>query len=351
MAMSLFSGRRRRNALVAAAATALSITLAGCGSNSGASADGDDLTTVRLALFPSFTSQVLTSVAREEGIFESHGLEIEETRVTSGPVLLSSLLSGEADFTTAPTNVLYPLMDQDLAMVMGGSLPEFNIIRPLDDSGWPNADSSDPMERLRDLKGKTVSVVAKGGVVDLYLLKVLEAAGLEPGTDVTVIATGGAPTAVPAFQNGQVDAMVTFSPTEAMLRGVGEDYEYVLNSLGGEFSPLEDMLVDIWSTTEKFMSENEDTVIRFCSSLREAHEYVKDPAQHETVAAALSEVLGLTSEQAVKAVEAYAQIITPDMPEELFENQAKYAASDVPPELFQQYEDKVFAPCATGEGL
>lgn len=68
------------------------------------------------------------------------------------------------------------------------------------------------LERIEDLKGKTLLVGAKNDAPDLLTRFVLKAAGLEPGRDVTLSYVGTSAEAVPLLLAGKADAAVLPEP-------------------------------------------------------------------------------------------------------------------------------------------
>jgi len=305
-----------------------------------------------IAMFPGSLSSIIPVVAEREGFFQDNGLEIDVIDATSGPFLVATLLSGDTDIANTPINVLLPLMDSEgLVAILAGGGAHLNLIRLADapPSDWPNANSADPKERLQDLVGKTVAVVARGGIVDEYLSRVLEEAGLEADEDVYVVATGGAATAIPSLEENQVDAMVAFTPIEQLLGTPGQDFEYIVNSVEGELSVFEGRLTDTWTTTQSFIEQEPAMVDQFCRAMLQAADFLADPANREAAVEGVAEAMSLSSQQAEGGYDGFSGLISPALSRDDWTRQGEYVNSEeIDMAIFELYLSYVYEPCGSG---
>jgi NitT/TauT family transport system substrate-binding protein len=73
----------------------------------------------------------------------------------------------------------------------------------------------EPIRSVRDLKGRSVAVVALGDARHIFLAMLMAYIGLDPRTDVTIVAH---PEAMQLFEAKQVDAYIASPPTAQELR-------------------------------------------------------------------------------------------------------------------------------------
>ena len=78
-----------------------------------------------------------------------------------------------------------------------------------------------PIKTLTDLKGKKIGVVALSTGNVPVTRSMLREAGLNPGTDVEIVAVGQGPAAVNAFKTGQIDALNQFDVVHSQIEASG----------------------------------------------------------------------------------------------------------------------------------
>jgi NitT/TauT family transport system substrate-binding protein len=225
-------------------------------------------------------------VAYDQGIYKKHGLDVELANITSGPDTVAAVLSGSVTFMLNSGDNLMRAMDNGsppLKIVVGnlGQMPFTLIARK--DMPAPNKTKGYP-DVMKDLKGKTVGVVARGGSVDFIMRAMLRDGGLDPDKDVKWVAVGTAPTAVPAMQNGQIDAYLAFEPfqTIAMTQlGIGQ----VLVDLRKGEGPRQfrDFPYNFYSGRADWIESHPDIVERYVAAMAESHAFIKAKANENAV--------------------------------------------------------------------
>jgi len=117
-----------------------------------------------------------------------------------------------------------------------------------------------PIQKLEDLKGKTIGAPSFGAGGGLGLKQNLSEIGITPD-QYTGIATGAGPSAIAALRSGQIDALVRW---DAML-GAAENTGLALRIVN---IPLEDGMVGTTLATRKaFANTNAKEVAGYCRAM------------------------------------------------------------------------------------
>jgi NitT/TauT family transport system substrate-binding protein len=139
-------------------------------------------------------------MAKEIGAYEKYGIDAELIYISSGPTVVQALLGGDVMGGIAATNAV-------IAAVLRGA-PLISVIstanRPYH-RFWVRPE----INRLEDLKGKTLGVTRFGSVTDNLTRMVLKKYGLEGAVNVRQM--GGTAEVGAAFQNKQIEGAVTSS--------------------------------------------------------------------------------------------------------------------------------------------
>jgi NitT/TauT family transport system substrate-binding protein len=147
-------------------------------------------------------SQSIPLITKEAGIFTKHGIEADVILLTGSPRLIQTLIAGDIDYALGGvSSVLRARMRGTDPVIVAGTTnftSQRVLVRP---------DST--LQRLQDLKGKTVGVTQYGSQGDTFFRDALKKAGLKPDADVSIIQMGGTPQVAAALIAGKVDAGVS----------------------------------------------------------------------------------------------------------------------------------------------
>jgi NitT/TauT family transport system substrate-binding protein len=166
--------------------------------------------------YPSSGGNLLTRVAIAKGFCEKHGIRCSLKTLPSAPMALQALTAGSIDVAMTPLSVEASAVQKGAKVkaIAGALVDNVGVLVERNESLGPNADKGFP-GAVQDLKGKKIGVTARGGSSELQMQLIIEKAGLKPG-DVTMVAVGGANTAVAAMLSGQIDAAFTYEPAGAI---------------------------------------------------------------------------------------------------------------------------------------
>jgi NitT/TauT family transport system substrate-binding protein len=150
---------------------------------------------------PSIT-QSIPWVTKEAGIFTKHGIDADVVLLTGSPRLIQTLLAGDIDYAVGGVaSVLRARMrgaDPVILATTANYSSQRILLRP-----------DSPIQRVQDLKGKTVGVTQYGSQGDTFFRDALKRSGLKPDAEVTIIQLGGTPQVGAALVAGRIDAAVT----------------------------------------------------------------------------------------------------------------------------------------------
>jgi NitT/TauT family transport system substrate-binding protein len=199
-------------------------------------------------------TQLPSWVAKERGIFDKNGLDVELQYVQGGSSPTSALLAGQMQVLVAAEQPLQ-------ASLQGGGLvyiaaPTSTIFFAL----YTTPDITD----AASLKGKRIGITQAGSATDTAARLALRSLNLDPGKDVSLLNIGSAPNILAALQNGALDGGMLSSPTNIQARNLG--MRELVN-----VAKLDDPFPSGWAATSKsYVADHRDTVRRYVQSIAEA---------------------------------------------------------------------------------
>jgi NitT/TauT family transport system substrate-binding protein len=159
--------------------------------------------TIRLG-YPSISSrQAQLWIARDEGIFRKHGLDVELIFLRGGQVAIQALTGGDPPIVTVGNVIIANLQGHDIVLV--GSVENSDDQSVMARPGT--------VARMEQLKGKRFGISGFGSATHNAALILFKKYNLEPNRDVTFIPTGTGPERLAALSAGRIDATF-FNPSE-----------------------------------------------------------------------------------------------------------------------------------------
>ncbi|HLH25259.1 MAG TPA: ABC transporter substrate-binding protein [Chloroflexota bacterium] len=137
-------------------------------------------------------------IAKEAGLFDKYGLDVDLHLVPGTPRLTQSLIAGDFDYANvgAPAVIRARALNGDtLILASAGNYFTFRIM----------ANQQSGIHSLAELRGHSVGVSQIGSTSHTFLKILLDRAGV-PLDQVNVIQTGGNPEAAAAMVSGGIDA-------------------------------------------------------------------------------------------------------------------------------------------------
>lgn len=212
-----------------------------------------------VAYMPNMGSASALVSGIEQGIFEEYGINITLTQFAGGPASIAAMASGDIDIAQIGHGAH--------ALCIEGEAKVFAIdALSLSDAVLANKDKG--IEKIEDLKGKKVAVQA-GTSSEIILDFALKAAGMSK--DDLEIVQMEASGMVSAMISGGVDACATWEPSSTVImQNLGEK----CIKLAGNEEFLEIATFPSgFITTDRFVNENREVLVRFATALLKAQDY------------------------------------------------------------------------------
>ena len=201
-------------------------------------------------------------VAKEAGIFQRHGLDVELVYIAAGSRAVQTLVGGSIDVAAigGPAGVDAKLAGADTVYI---AIPVNRVI--------VFTVAAPQIQRVEELRGKSIGVTRIGTVTDYFTRLYLRQNGLVPDRDVMVRQTGGLPETVAALKAGQVHAGTFGFP--AVLHAKAAGFRVLVDySTQGFRYPLSGVVV-----TQKLLRSNEPAIRRFLEAhIEAAHRFKTD---------------------------------------------------------------------------
>lgn len=221
-------------------------------------------------------------LAKDAGIFERNGLDVQPVFFTGGTTAIMALVSADTPIAqlAGPAVVNSVMAGSDVTIVAGGVISLNYYLQ-----------SRAEIKTPEQLKGGTVAVSRFGSSSDFIARYALGKIGLTPGKDVTIVQIGSTTARVDAVIAGRVQATVVNPPASIIATKRGMNTLADLPKLGLVYQHT------AAATTKKYIRENRDVVRRYVKSQIEAvHRIYTDK---ESAIRALARFIGRTVERDV----------------------------------------------------
>ncbi len=194
-------------------------------------------------------------VAKDAGIFEKNGLDVQLVFFTGGTTAVMALVSADTPIAqlAGPAVVNSVMAGSDATLILGGvtSLNYYLLSRS-------------EIKTPEQLKGGTVAISRFGSSSDFIARYALSKIGLVPGKDVTIVQIGSTTARVDAALTGRVQATVVQPPASIIAQKRGMNILADLPKLGLVYQHT------AAATTKKYIREHPDIVRRYVKSQVEA---------------------------------------------------------------------------------
>jgi NitT/TauT family transport system substrate-binding protein len=166
-------------------------------------------------------------LAREAGLFNKHGLDVEVIATPTGVEGMNALIAGEVQFLqiSGGTTASAALGGADV-MIVGTTLDalvQSLVARP-------------EIDRPEQLKGKTVGITRFGTSIDVGARLALRHFGLVPEKEVAIVQVGGMESMVAALQANRIQAGILSYPAITQALKLGHHVLLDVASLGIPYS-------------------------------------------------------------------------------------------------------------------
>ena len=194
-------------------------------------------------------------IAKDAGIFEKNGLDVQLVYFTGGTTAVMALVSADTPIAqlAGPAVVNSVLAGSDATLIAGGitSLNYYLLSRS-------------EVKTPEQLRGGTVAISRFGSASDVIARYALSKIGLVPGKDVTIVQIGSTTARVDAALTGRVQATVVDPPASIIAQKRGMNVLADLPKLGLVYQQMAPV------TTKKYIREHPDVIRRYVKTQVEA---------------------------------------------------------------------------------
>jgi NitT/TauT family transport system substrate-binding protein len=199
-------------------------------------------------------------MAKQEGLFKKHGLDVELIHIPSSSRAIQAILAGEIvfSFMDGSNFAQANLKGANLALVAGATNRQvFSLM------------ARSEFKRITDLKGKKIGITRIGSSTHTSALYALGSAGLRTN-DYQLLPLLEVPNIFTALAAGQIDAGVMSPPTNARAKKAGFVELMNVAKEGPEFVSV------AIGTTRSYIKANEDVVRRVVRAYAEGVQIFKN---------------------------------------------------------------------------
>ncbi len=219
-------------------------------------AQGQTLKRIRIG-YPSISfRQSNVWVAREQGLFNKYGLDVEPVLLRGGQVATQALASGDPPIVNIGTVVQANLAGHNLVLVAAVETKYDMIVfaRP-------------GITQLEQLKGKRLAITGFGSTTHFSSIILMKHLNFEP-KDLALIPVGLDPERIAAVKSGVVDATLITSSGAPLARKAGLTELLQIGDLGVEVQG------NGFATSRAYLSSNRETVKSALKGFVEAIYYI-----------------------------------------------------------------------------
>jgi NitT/TauT family transport system substrate-binding protein len=248
---------------------AFSLIMAGVLATGTAAAQTPPKTVVTVqAGFVPVTDVAALYLGEEVGIMKKYGIELKVNVGSNGAALVASVVSGEYNFAFSSLVQILQARDKGLPLKIIAAGSSSTGVKGADVT-MIHAGPKSGIKSAKDLEGKTVSVNALNGLLQMLGKVAVKADGGDP-SKVRFIELGFAE-ALGALQAGKTDAMVGAEPfgTAAMAAG----YPVISSPYAAMSS--KGMLTSAYFTTEQQLQKNPELFKNIRAAINESLEYAQ----------------------------------------------------------------------------
>lgn len=204
-------------------------------------------------------SSSILLITKDAGLFEKYGLDVQPLYLP-GVRSTQSLLSGDSHlaFISGRTVTTANLAGADLVAIGSavGTLV-FSLYTPKE------------IQKLEELKGKSVAVTQIGGSADFAIRYGLKRVGLTADKDVAIFQTGGMPESLAALQSRKIQGAVLSPPTTIKAGKLGLKELLDFSEMGLPYAQA------IIAVKKSYIARNREAVDAFTKGLVEGIHYAK----------------------------------------------------------------------------
>lgn len=286
----------------------------------------------------------LTWIAEDWGLFKKHHLN-PKWIAASGPQISAGLVSQSFSVGVSTPSLLssanssgecqrIAATSQDRAIDI---LVSSNVATPNLSAGFPSS--------IRDLKGKRIGVVSRGGAMEVILNSLLKSAGLDPEKDVQIIAVGAVSTSIAAMENGAIDALMGLPPMKEKL--APGSFKVLFDGRTALDGPVAGLIFGNFAVSCDYQKKNPQLILNYCKAMWDAYDTAMNPANDKRNMKLIGEKTGLRPEQRKQFwSEIKSTISKPALDKKQWEQQSKWLPEGT---TLPSYDNAIVPECVQSD--
>lgn len=229
-------------------------------------------------------------IADKQGFFARHDLQFTMVPTDGGgESSLEMLEDGKADVTHIATSFLITAALRGSDAV--GILAEFNNpIYTLVAKPW--------YKSIKDLKGRRIGMADMSGSVSLATLALFEKHGLTRN-DLDIRVVEGTSARFQCLMAGDCEAAPLGQPQDFYAQRQG------YNLLGATTDAVPEFVYTVTAAKRSWAAENKETLVRYVRAMRDAFQYIRDPANRQNLVMFMKDSWGSSEESAVSTLDLF----------------------------------------------
>lgn len=235
-----------------------------------------DLGRVTLAVGAHVVSAWPLTIAEGGGFFADEGLDAEVVITNSGANSLAAVAGGSANFASLPYSDAILAANEGRPLVAVSSIVnQFTTDAVISEAKAAELGITEdtPLEdRFANVQGMRIGINAPGSGQDKIIRLVLSRYGIDPDTDVSIVGLGNEGM-LPAFQAGQVDALLNSSPTTDQAIAAGGEWWFRPSQ--GELPELDGMTYTALIATPEFVEANPEITEAVVRAMTKAMQFLR----------------------------------------------------------------------------
>jgi NitT/TauT family transport system substrate-binding protein len=244
-------------------------------------------------LFTQGANNLGAYVAKDQGYFDKHGLDVDVMPTPNGSLISASLVADAAQIGTLTPSILLQADEQGLDLVAIAGMTTY----PTNSPAAIYARTGSGVKTAQDLVGRKVGVPGIGGALDVLARNWVKTSGADYHKVGWVEVQF--PQMVDGLSSGLVDAVVTAEPFNSRIKAVNAGY-FLAEAEGPK-----DTITLIYASTREWTKKNPDALKNFRAAIEDAYVFARDPAN----AASVKESIGKYTKLPPAAM---ASIVVPD---------------------------------------
>jgi NitT/TauT family transport system substrate-binding protein len=230
-------------------------------------------------------------VAKDQGIFDKHGLDVTLTVGQNGSVITAALIADSAQIGAPTPTVFLQAHEQGVDLIILASANRNPVQPPVSETGIVAREGSN-IRSAADLVGRKHAVQGLGGTIDVLTKKWVQSRGVDYHKVDWIEMQF--PTMPDGLKAGLADAVSVVDPF--LHRILGSKAGYLIGDFG-EVMPAGTMVV-VYAATREWASAHVEVVAAFRASLDESRAFIENPANAPTVKASIASYVHLPPQAA-----------------------------------------------------